>query len=366
MTLTKKLWNYEIIVSHLPEILDFFHLHYVKNAKRISLACPIHEGSKRDGVSIYTSGQKFVGNWTCFTSHCEEQAGRTILDFVQVLLDKNGIKEQAGSWLKAFIGGEISEDVGEEYFTKKRTVETANILSKTNIVQPGVSRHYIRSSLIIPAKYYLERGYTRDTLEKFDVGLCITPGKQMTGRIVVPVYDDAGENMIGCVGRTIKPQCLLCKKFHYDHETCPDTSYEQYAASKWVNSKNFKADNYLYNFWHAKENVELWRSVVLTEGQGDVWRLDEAGIPIGLGVFGAKLSDGQVLKLQSLPVTNIIVAMDSDEAGISASDSIVSRLRRFYNVDVLRPSGKDIGDMSTTEVKDLFLPLLSRYKCNPT
>lgn len=184
----------------------------------------------------------------------------------------------------------------------------------------------------------------------------------MNGRVVVPVYNDCGTIMVGCVGRSIKPQCLLCKKYHYTHELCPQTSYEMYSSSKWVNSKDFKVDNYLYNFWNVSEYAKKWNSVILTEGQGDVWRLEEAGIPVGLGVFGAKLTDGQLIKLQSLPITNIIIAMDTDPAGQKANTDIVTRLKRFYNVESVLPTGKDLGDMSTNDVRELFYPIIERYK----
>ncbi len=358
------IWNYEVIVSHLPDILDHFHIDYSKSSRRISLACPIHEGSKKDGCTIYISGQKFVGNWTCFTNHCEKEHGGKVLDFIQAILNKNGITENSRTWLARFIGEELTQEVDSSYFNKKESTNIADILSKTSPPQIGVSRQYIRSSLIIPAKYYLERGYTRSVLDRYDVGLCITKGKQMSNRIVVPVYDDIGNTMIGCVGRTIKPQCLLCKRYHYDYETCPETSLEQYCASKWINSKGFLAEQYLYNLWNVKDFVHEWNSVVLVEGKGDVWRLEEAGIPIGLGTFGAKLSDGQLIKLQSLPITNIIVAGDDDEAGQRANNTITERLARFYNVIRVRPTAKDVGEMTITQVKDLFLPVLEKFKCH--
>lgn len=355
--------NYEAIVDRLPEILDHFHIDYSKSSKRISLACPVHEGKKKDGAAIYISGKKFVGNWQCFTNQCHLEKGGNLLNFIQALLDKYEVNSKATQWLKTFLGEELTTEVDSAYFLKKESANIADILNKSPPTQLGVSRQYIRDSLIIPAKYYLDRGYTKSVLDRFDVGLCLAKGKQMTGRIVVPVYDDSGNNMIGCVGRTTKPQCLLCKKFHFDYETCPDSSYEEYAASKWINSKNFRAENYLYNFWNVKNAVSIWNSVILTEGQGDVWRLEEAGIEVGLGVFGAKISDGQLMKLQSLPITNVILALDDDEAGQTATNYIYDRLSRFYNIVTVLPSGKDIGEMSINEVKDLFLPTLEKFKC---
>lgn len=361
---TMKIWNYEEIVSYLPDVLDHFHIEHKVLPKRISLACPIHEGSKKDGCTVYTSGQKFVGNWKCFTNQCEKEYGGKLFDFIRAILEKNEISTSPQTWIKQFIGKDFTEEVDSSYLSKKESANIASILSKTAPSQTGVSRQYIRSNLVIPARYYLDRGYTKSVLDRFDVGLCLAKGKQMTGRIVVPVYDDSGNTMIGCVGRTTKPQCLLCKKFHYDYELCPESSYDEYLASKWINSKNFLAEQYLYNLWNVKEVVHEWNSVVLVEGQGDVWRLEEADIPVGLGVFGAKISDGQLIKLQSLPITNIIVGTDDDEAGNNAANYISERLARFYNVIRVNPSQKDWGDMSIKEVKELLLPVLSRFKCN--
>ena len=94
-------------------------------------------------------------------------------------------------------------------------------------------RKEIRSRIQIPAPYYINRGFLPETLDKFDVGFCSTPRKPMTGRVVVPVYNDAHEVMIGCVGRAVQP------------------NFEP----KWLNSKGFNSGASLYNYWHAKDHI---------------------------------------------------------------------------------------------------------------
>ena len=66
-----------------------------------------------------------------------------------------------------------------EIFERKIERQTSNI-----------SRKQIQSTINIPAEYYLGRGYSEETLETFDIGTCFAKNKPMSGRVVVPIYDE--------------------------------------------------------------------------------------------------------------------------------------------------------------------------------
>ena len=66
---------------------------------------------------------------------------------------------------------------------------------------PYLATHPV-SSLEIPSKYYIDRGFLSETLVAFDVGECYNPNRQMYNRAVAPIYDEDC-SYIGCVGRSL-------------------------------------------------------------------------------------------------------------------------------------------------------------------
>lgn len=361
--------NHHVITDNINLILDHYNINYTTYPRYISMPCPIHQGDKRDALSIFTEGIKYVGNWKCWTHHCEESGeyDKDVVGFIKALMeikeDKKFTFPEVLSFIEQIIGFDISQEVGNEEIIKRRTISMSlNLQEKEEDIILGVPKHAVRSSLIFPAKYFLDRGFSHNILDKYDVGFCNTFGKRMYGRVVVPVYNDDGTQMVGCVGRTIQPQCILCNRYHNPKNKCPSSSYEEFLSSKWINSKGFKAEKQLYNFWEAKNYINLYKTAILVEGQGDVWRLEEAGIKCGLGLFGAKITDGQLAKLQATEAINVIIATDSDEAGKLARTQIANRLYRMYNIIDVETSEKDIGESSIETVQTLFKSFLEKFK----
>ena len=147
-------------------------------------------------------------------------------------------------------------------------------------------------------------------------------------RTVVPVYEDGF--MIGCVGRSINPECSACGMFHKPGNPCPEQKSRIYA--KWVNSDGFTTGANFYNLWNAQEYIKKTQNVILVEGQGDIWRLEESGIKIGLGLFGNKITPEQCKILEMTGAMNLFLALDSDEPGKEGKTMIREKLGRFYNI----------------------------------
>src|SRR5690606_11837770 len=118
---------------------------------------------------------------------------------------------------------------------------------------------------------------------------CYQKGKLMYMRAVVPVYD-IEDRFIGCTGRTIV-----------------NGNY-----SKWVNSKGFSKSSVLYGVNHAKESIIRTRQAFLVESAGNLWRMHEANFENTLCMFGASLSEKQLLILESLPIETLIIGTDMD------------------------------------------------------
>jgi DNA primase len=359
-----KIIQQEKIVENIEQILDEFGIDYKKHNNRLSFACPIHDGSKKDGATIYTNGN---GIWKCWTSHCEIHIGKSIFNLVKALLEKyNGISSLDNSieWLEKFLKQELTEENTEYNTAKRSSINLSLNINHTKNQQEEqlITRRDVIQSLQIPSKYFIDRGFQQNTLLKYDVGLCTKSKKQMYNRVVAPVYDDEYKYMVGCIGRTQKPMCQLCRKFHFKNEICPISSIDEYYSSKWINSTGFNGENYLYNYWFAKDFINKSNAVILVEGAGDIWRLEEAGIKIGLGLFGAHLTDKQSQRLEKLSVINLIIATDNDDAGKQARALIKEKLWRHYNIYDVIVEGKDVGDCSVEQIHTSFNPILEKLR----
>lgn len=360
----------EAIVDNITQILDHFGISYREYNNRIALACPIHGSDNDESLSISLKDNS-KGIWKCWSNHCEEEIlfngeeqrkrGKFVTSLITELLKIKHSKDftywETIKWCSTFLNVEITktDQKNLEY------VKIGRILSKERVHQvSGVTRQLIRSKLKIPSKYFIDRGFSPETLDRYDVGYCGTPKKEMYTRVVVPVYDDHYKFMVGCVGRSINKKCNLCGKYHFADKPCPSNPIEKKWANKWINSDKFNCSNYLYNFWFAKENISKTGTVILVEGQGDVWKLEEAGYHNSLGLFGDDLNDQQKIALDSLNAFNLIIATDNDEAGINAKQKIIDKCQRYYNIYPVILPKHDVGDMTKEEIKRTFDKILEK------
>ena len=328
------------LMERITDLLDYFEIEHEVYDNRIAFACPIHGGDNPNALTIFTTGDHSVGNWRCWTHQCEQECKQDILGFVQGVLSIQSEEDVGFGHTLKFVNnflGSPSTDYVPEVDSKQNFVDLANkIFSKEVKKHSGVDPEEIRKRIQIPAQYYVGRGFLPETLEKFDVGLCTARGKPMSGRVVVPVYDENKASMIGCVGRSVNETLM----------------------PKWLNSKGFNSGASLYNYWHAKNHISETNTVILVEGQGDVWRLDEAGIYNVVGMFGCSLGEQQRIILERSGALNLVVMTDADEAGQKAKEKISQQCDRMYNVKFVDLPQKDVGDMSVEEINTHIKPQL--------
>ena len=129
---------------------------------------------------------------------------------------------------------------------------------------------------------------------------------------------------------------------------------------KWMHSKGFRKSSYLYGLNMAKDKILETGVAVLVEGQGDVWRMHEAGVENTVGIFGSNLSDDQLVLLEQSGALNLIILTDHDEAGHRAADQIIKKCGRRFNY--FRPTipTKDVGDMSVEQIQEHLKPQIER------
>lgn len=353
----------ESIAANAEKIMDALNIDYVVYPNRVAFACPIHQSDRKESLNLFTSGDTSVGNFVCWTNHCENDIGRGAINLVRSILEKVLNKTvslpEAIRKVEEITGNKISKIQQTDDDVRAFNHLALKMIRETKQVDYGVTREYVRRNLTIPAKYYINRGFLPETLREFDVGLCTRKGQQMFMRIVVPIYDITGKYLVGCVGRSINPECSICNMYHAPNRMCPSNKIEEKWAQKWINSEGLKTKDFFYNTWNAKKHIEQSSTVILVEGQGDVWRMYEAGIYNVLGLFGCELSDTKFDILNSFGVMNIILALDSDDAGKNATSKIKNRISSYFNVETIDLPNKDIGEMSILETKSCFKDYLS-------
>lgn len=330
------------------------------SGKMFTGTCPIHDGDNSSALNIYHDGYAVIGNWKCRTHHCESIWSKTFIGFIRGILSRDSILKvswvDAVKWLEEFTGIKISDlDIDKpdtSQLERRGYNRVSNILNKrVNTSTNGIDRKRVRSGISIPSTYYLKRGYSKEILDKYDVGECTTHGKRMFNRVVVPTYDIKHQIMVGCNGRSLFEKCDRCKMHHDKNGRC--LQKKDISGQKWLLSKGFNDKEHLYNYWYSKDFIRESQVAVLVESAGNVWRLEESGITNSISINGSGISEQQSIILESSGIMCLIVISDNDSAGESLRENIDNSYHRYFNIEHIRlKEFNDIGDMSVECVKD--------------
>lgn len=322
-------------MQRIDDILDMFEIdNYYHSGPLIVANCPIHEGDNNSAWNINIDPDSdHCGAWFCNTKMCHKMKGHDIISFVWLMKEKREKRKYTFIEILKFLS-EFTKGIKVE---RTRTVDhLTDIIQKTKVeTTTRFTRDQVRKRLEIPSQYYLDRGFTLEALDEFDVGLCKDGSSEFFNRVVFPVYDETDTFLVGCVGRTV----------------CDD-------PRKWINKRGFNKSNHLYNIGKSIRYISKTASVILVEGQGDVIRLWEAGVRNVVGIFGASLSDSQEFLLQKTGALTIVIMTDSDEAGRRCRAEIREKLRYCFNIVDIEADRKDVGGMSIEEINTKIKPKL--------
>lgn len=364
------------VCDNIEELLDALDIEEFKMSnKMITMSCPIHGGDNPSAVNIYHTGDYYRGNWRCRTHNCDSTFKSSIIGFVRGVLSKTKYRwnregddtatfQEAVDFCLSLLNKNIKDikisRADAEKNTFARIVENVKQTQNTSPLSK-ITKAQVRESLQIPSEYYLERGYTKEILNKYDVGLCDNPNKEMHNRIVVPIYSIDGKVIVGCTGRSVFGACSKCSHYHTSTAECPDRE-DVWKYCKWKHNSGFKSQEHLYNFWFAKDHIQKSRSIILVESPGNVWRLEEAGIHNSVAIFGSSLSDKQKLLIDSSGAMNIILLMDNDDAGQKAVKQITEKCKKIYRIYSPAFEGPDVGELSIEDIRNTLVPKISEIK----
>lgn len=228
----------------------------------------------------------------------------------------------------------------------------------------------------IGMSYFKERGFTSDTIKKFNLGYSpdlwdaftkealgkgyklefldktgltiVKEDKQFDrfkGRVMFPIQSMSGR-VLGFGGRILTND----KK-----------------AAKYLNSPEsdiYHKSKVLYGIYHAKQAIAKYNNCYLVEGYTDVIQFNQAGIENVVSSSGTALTPDQI-RLISRLTPNITVLFDGDAAGLRASvRGIDLILEAGMNVKVCTfPDGDDPDSFAKkTSYEDLVLYLEENAK----
>ena len=313
-----------------------------KFSNNIYSTCPVHESSDNPRAFSFSSDK---GIWKCWTRDCQSEYKNDIFGLIIGALSlQEGRRLEFKDALR-WISSEFNIQNYKEFNSPAALEDEddfSSIISHINrkISIPkevSISESY---KVSCPSEYFFGRGFKKSTLKYFGVGDCEEKGI-MNERSVIPIHNDDGSCVVGFIGRTIK----------------------EYRQPKFLfYPSGFNKRCYFYNYHRSIKKAKETSCLYLLEGQGDVWKMYEAGVKNAVGIFGKTISNEQIEKLKKMPITHLIVLTDNDQAGREARIKIQRDLSRMYRLTFPYLKDKDVGDMSADKIrKEILTNLKGTY-----
>ena len=158
------------------------------------------------------------------------------------------------------------------------------------------------------------------------------------GRVMFPIYDSSGKDVVAFGGRIIPGMEL-------------STGGRDGTPPKYINSSEsavYKKSQTLYGLNWARAEVTRRQAVLVVEGYLDVIGLHTAGVRNVVATCGTALTSDHFRALEKF-APKVILALDADEAGFAAADRARETAEEVGIRDVAvlpLPPGKDPADLA--------------------
>jgi len=358
------------LVDNWESLMACLGIEMKKGPKAYTSQCFVHGGDKYDALNLYHSGE--FNTWKCFTHSCHEEFTKSALGLLRgILSNKNYNWSQPGDKKATFaetiefaskcLNKDFSDiKIDHEQLERANFIKTAKLLTKSKPTSSlNLTRPTFRGMIELAPQFYLDRGYSHEILDRYDVGLCTNPASKSFNRICVPIYNNKYSKIIGVTSRSIFDKCPLCNTHHNPRHKCP-YKHQLYLHTKWHHNKDFRKELCLYNYWFAKESIKQTGVAVLVESPGNVWRLEQSGINTSIGVCGSSLTAEQNKLLNKAGCLSVIVCGDNDKAGQNFNKQVAEMCKNIYKIFTFIPPCGDIGEMTVEQVKEQLLPLYNQ------
>ena len=201
--------------------------------------------------------------------------------------------------------------------------------------------------------YFLDRGFSQKTIDDFDLGLYLPSDYIIHQRMMCPLYNIKGD-LIGFNGRSIHPRNEWTGGF-YPKDFKPENDEVASWFQKWrAYPHTFERRYNLYGINKSSAEIKKTKTAILVEGLPDTWGMWGHGVRNVVGLYGVFFTGPQKEMLKSIGCKNIVMALDGDASGWSASRRISKTNRRDFNFKIVNlPTGKDPGDLTSEEFNSI-------------
>jgi hypothetical protein len=275
-----------------------------ETGREIRAECIIHGGDNKTAFRF----NKETKTWVCFTRRCHEIHGYDIIGLIQATLGYDFMS--AVNYLRELVGDVDNLSFKSLQYELKK--EKEEFIRRTRKFEPGdsiVTEESLRQFKAFRSNHFLECGFSRETLDYFEVAGGYTD-KDNIIRDIIPIRNAGGE-LAGYSLRDIRHNA------DYDR--------------KYIHTYGFDKDHVLYNLHNAKEYGESVPLVVV-EGQKSVWKMREYGIHNVVACMGSKLTPGQCNLLCSYAIKGVITMFDNDVAGVRGTFSAHNDLYKRMSI----------------------------------
>ena len=323
-----------MLFDDIELVLNNLGMEYEILGDNVYSTCPVHEDSdNKRGFSLSLDRQV----WRCWTRDCQQHYSSDIFGLIiGVLSSKEGVAvgfRDALLWACNILNVDNKNVKIEKAEESSDFVQMVDILSRVPATRKTNTPCIDKYNVVMPSDYFVTRGFKEDTLLHFEVGDCEDKSCSMSQRAIIPIHNDDGSQVVAHIGRSTK----------------------EYRTPKFLFTKGFDKRMFLYNYHRAIDTATEKSCLFITEGQGDVWRLYEAGVQNAVSIFGKSLSQNQRAKLEKSGVTSLVILTDDDQAGRESKTELHRQLSRMFKLYFPSLTGKDVGDMRIDRVKETIL-----------
>lgn len=206
---------------------------------------------------------------------------------------------------------------------------------------------------IVGLSYYKERGFTEETIKKFQLGYSPKQKDALSKEAIKSSFqqkylEDSGLSIIknkSALDRFRERMMFPIHSFSGRVLGFGGRTLQKNNKAKYVNSPEsliYLKSKILYGIYFAKQHISKQNNCFIVEGYTDVISLHQAGVENVVSSSGTSLTSEQI-KLINRFTKNITILFDGDAAGLKASfRSIDMILAEGMNVKVvLFPDGED-------------------------
>jgi hypothetical protein len=285
-----------------------FNLNFQDKGDYLAGPCFLHGGDNMSALTIYKDTNRFYC-WT-HSCHLKAQQHNNTIDYLLKSIEFQYKINDAYSIPVDSAASKLTLQLQIGNTPKNKTVDRS-----------------LLNGIKVPSTYYMMKGLSKDTLEKYGVG-DTSKYHYMSHRAVFPVYYN--NQLVGMTGRSIINE-----------------------EPKWKHKGSIR--QYIYGFDFIKnvfdKNSEN-RTLAITEGPPDALKIIEAGFQ-AFPLFGCSISSSQLIMLHRLAPSEIILWLDGDSAGQEASVTISKKLSKYYKVSNI-VTQKDPDEFSTIQIQEII------------